>query len=83
MGFELGTDETVLRGVDHRLTQSPSIKDLTTINHGGSIVSVLKEPNALEKPDHNPDVGFFSLRPIQPEIVQTVTPRSGSYDDGK
>ena len=36
--------------------------------------------NALEKSEQGTDGAFFSLRPIQPEINNQVTPRSGSQE---
>lgn len=48
------------------------------------MVSVKNDPNAPEshldrlKAQEN---GFFSLRPIQPEVANQVTPRSGSHDE--
>ena len=64
--------------MDHKLSQSPSIKDLSMLaTPAGSTVSLPKEPNAPEKSDISPDVGFFTLRPIQPDATQAAaTPRS-------
>lgn len=66
--LEIGTEETVLRNTDHRVTQSPSIKDLNTVALVGSIVSIPKEADATGERLENPgEIGFFSLRPIQPQ----------------
>lgn len=66
--LEIGTEETVLRGMDPKvMIQSPSIKDLNSITPGGSIVSLPKEAGLVGLPESNHEIGFFSLRPIQPE----------------
>lgn len=61
--LEIGTEETVMRNMDHKLTQSPSIKDLNTVTPGGSIVSLPKEAGLLDRPQNINEIGFFSLQP--------------------
>ena len=39
--------------------------------------------NALEKSENGTDGAFSSLRPIQPEISNQVTPRSGSQEESQ
>jgi len=76
--LEIGTEETVIRNMDHRLIQSPSIKDVAfsgnQITPASSLVSLPKEFRdstlPLEKGDASQaeEVGFFTLRPTQPMI---------------
>lgn len=47
--LDIGTEETVIRGVDHRLTQSPSIMDVAAtgnqVTPASSFVSLVKDNN--------------------------------------
>jgi len=87
---ELGTEETVIRGVDHKLSQSPSILDVAYVGNlatpASSFVSMVREHAAntaspFERQDYaSLDTGFFSLRPTQPLAEHQATPRSGSNE---
>jgi len=76
--LEIGTEETVIGKMDHRLIQSPSIKDVAfsgnQITPASSLVSLPKELRDSTVPQEKGDacqaeeVGFFTLRPTQPMI---------------
>ena len=91
---ENGTEETVIRNNQHnsqlalggivggadsvKLTHSPSIREIQILRENSGVAMAT---NALEKSENGTDGAFSSLRPIQPEISNQVTPRSGSREE--